>query len=97
MVSEASRPSRVVRRVQTGVRIEARLLAVLKSLATLKGISLGDLIEGIVLHAFDGKSPFSDETRRQIAELSRVFGLTLTAEDSHLLVETRARRGRRRA
>ena len=76
-----------VQRVQTGVRIEARLLNVLKALAALKGMSPGDLLEGIVLHSFEGEAPFSPATLAQIAELSKVYGLTLTARDSHRLVE----------
>lgn len=75
-------------RTQTGVRIEARILNVLKALCTLKGMTLGDLLEGIVLHAFDGKSAFSDQTLAQIADLKRIYGLDLTAQDSHKLVET---------
>jgi predicted DNA-binding ribbon-helix-helix protein len=46
-------------RVQTGVRMERRILKVLKGLAEYHDLSLGDLLEGIVLHAFEGKSPFS--------------------------------------
>ena len=76
-----------VQRVQTGVRIESRLLNVLKALAALKGMSLGDLLEGIVLHSFEGEAPFSPQTLAQIGELSKVYGLTLTARDSHRLVE----------
>jgi len=76
-----------VERVQTGVRMEKRILKVLKALAELKDLSLGDLLEGICLHAFDGKSPFSDETRRKIAELKRVYGLDLDSGASHLLRE----------
>jgi hypothetical protein len=77
-----------IERVQTGVRIEKRLLKVLKALAELKDLSLGDLIEGICLHALEGKAPFEKETVRQIRELKRIYGLTLTAADSHQLKET---------
>lgn len=76
-----------VERIQTGVRIEKRLLKVLKALAELKDLSLGDLLEGIVLHAFEGKAPFSKETLGQIAELKKIYGLTLRAGDSHHLRE----------
>lgn len=76
-----------VERVQTGVRIEKRLLKVLKALAELKELSLGDLLEGIVLHAFEGKTAFGDETLRQIADLRKVYGLNLRAEHSHKLKE----------
>lgn len=76
-----------IERVQTGVRIEKRLLKVLKALAELKDLSLGDLLEGIALHALEGKAPFSKETLRQIAELRKIYGLSLRAADSHTLNE----------
>ena len=79
-----------VERIQTGVRMEKRLLKVLKGLAELKDITLGDLLEGIVLHAFEGKSPFGKETLAQIAELKKIYGMTLRATDSHKLKERSA-------
>ncbi len=82
-----SASSLVVERIQTGVRMEKRLVKVLKALAELKDLSLGDLLEGICLHAFDGKLPFTEETRRQIAELKRIYGLGLDAGASHRLME----------
>lgn len=80
---------RLVERVQTGVRMEKRLLKVLKGLAELHDLSLGDLLEGIVLHSFEGKAPFGEENRRRIAELKKIYGLDLEAGDSHRLVERR--------
>jgi hypothetical protein len=77
-----------IERVQTGVRIEKRLLKVLKALAELKDLSLGDLLEGICLHALDGKAPFEKDTLKQIKELKRIYGLSLSAADSHQLKET---------
>lgn len=77
----------VVERVQTGVRIEKRLLKVLKGLAELKDMTLGDLLEGIVLHSFEGKAPFSAETQKDIEKLRVIYGLTLKASDSHQLKE----------
>ena len=76
-----------VERVQTGVRIEKRLLKVLKALAEYHDLSLGDLIEGVVLHAFEGKAPFSRATLQKVAQLREVYGLDLRAADSHRLVE----------
>jgi hypothetical protein len=76
-----------VERVQTGVRLEKRLLKVLKAVAELHDLSLGDLLEGIVLHAFDGKCPFSAATLRRIADLKRVYGLDLDSTASHRLRE----------
>ncbi len=78
---------KTVTRTQTGVRLESRLLKVLKALATELDMSLGDLLEGIVLHAFEGKAPFSATTRRKIKALTSVYGLDLTAADSHQLRE----------
>ena len=80
-------PSRIVERVQTGVRLEKRLLKVLKGLAEYLDLSLGDLLEGIALHALDNKPPFKPATLERIADLRRVYGLDLRAEDSHQLRE----------
>jgi len=77
----------LVERVQTGLRIEKRTLKVLKALAELHDMSLGDLVEGIVLHAFEGKQAFGPESLARIADLKRVYGLDLGAESSHRLVE----------
>ena len=77
-----------IERVQTGVRLEKRTLKVLKGLAEYLDLSLGDLLEGIVLHAFEGKAPFAPATLEQIERLKAVYGLTLTAADSHQLRET---------
>ena len=76
-----------VERVQTGVRLEKRLLKVLKAVAEYKDLSLGDLLEGIVLHAFEGKPPFEGKSLQDIADLKKVYGLDLTAADSHNLRE----------
>ena len=76
-----------VKRTQTGVRMETRLLKVLKGLAEYLDITLGDLLEGIVLHSFDDKTPFSDETLKKIAQLKAVYGLELDASASHHMFE----------
>lgn len=83
----AGRKSLLVERVQTGVRLEKRLLKVLKGLAEYHDLTLGDLLEGIVLHAFEGKAPFGAQSRARIADLKRIYGLDLGAEASHRLVE----------
>jgi len=79
--------TKTVERVQTGVRMEKRILKVLKGTAEHLDITLGDLLEGIVLHVFEGKAPFSEGTLDAIAQLKRVYGLDLTAQDSHRLTE----------
>jgi len=77
-----------VERVQSGVRLERRLLKVLKGLAEYLDLSLGDLLEGVVLHAFEQRLPFDDVTVVTIERLKEVYGLDLTAADSHHLFET---------
>jgi hypothetical protein len=78
----------VVERVQTGVRMEKHLLKVLKAVAELKEITLGDLLEGIVLHAFEGKIvPFSPQTLKEIEQFKSIYGMTLKSSDSHNLKE----------
>jgi hypothetical protein len=77
----------VVERVQTGVRLEKRLLKVLKGLAEYLDLSLGDLLEGMALHAFENKPPFKAATLAKIADLKKIYELDLKAEDSHRLKE----------
>lgn len=77
-----------IQRVQTGVRLEKRLLKVLKGLAEYHDMSLGDLLEGIVLYAFEGKAPFSEENLERIKDLKKIYDLDLTSEDAHKLTES---------
>lgn len=79
--------TRKVERVQTGIRFEKRTLKVLKGLAEYLDLTLGDLMEGIVLHSFEGKAPFTAETIERINQLKKVYELDLRAEDSHRLEE----------
>jgi hypothetical protein len=83
-------PRKTISRTQTGVRLEISLLKTLKALAEYTDLSLGDLLEGIVLHAFEGKAPFSPETLKVIEQLKSVYGCDLTAADSHKLQERTA-------
>jgi len=78
-----------VSRVQTGVRMEKRLLKVLKAVAELKDLTLGDLLEGVILHAFEGKTPFSAETLKEIEQFKQIYGMTLRASNSHHLKESK--------
>ena len=77
----------VVQRVQTGVRMEKRLLKVMRAFADYHDMTLGDLLEGIVLHAFDGKCPFQKESLERIQELKKFYGLDLDYRASHRLSE----------
>ena len=79
---------RRIERVQTGVRIEKRVLQVLKAIAARHEMGLGDLVEGIVLHSFEGRAAFGPETLQFIEQMRAAYGLDLTAADSHELTET---------
>lgn len=70
-------------RTQTGVRIATPMLKVLRALADYNDMSLSDLLEGIVLHAFDNQPPFSEESLQVIAKLRDIYGLKLTSADAH--------------
>src|SRR5947208_16930503 len=83
----------LVKRIQTGVRMEKRILKVLKGFAEYHDMSLGDLLEGIVLHAFDGKTPFSEESVGQIQQLKKFYGLDLDYSASHRLPEIKKAHG----
>lgn len=87
----------LIERVQTGVRIEKRLLKILKAFADYHDLTLGDLLEGIVLHAFDGKTPFSPASLERIQELKRFYDFDLDSSASHRLKEIKARPPRRQA
>jgi len=86
----------LVERVQTGVRLEKRILKVLKAFAGYHDMTLGDLLEGIVLHAFDGKTPFGAESLRRIKDLKKFYGLDLDSRASHRLTEVSAIRSKRK-
>ena len=79
----------LVERVQTGVRLEKRILKVLKALAEYHDLTLGDLLEGIVLHAFDGECAFSAANLERIRDLKKFYGLDLDSQACHKLTESR--------
>ncbi len=87
----------VVERVQTGVRIEKRILKVLKAFAEYHDMTLGDVVEGIVLHAFDGKIPFSPASLERIQALKKFYELDLDSSASRRLKEIKSRAVRKRA
>jgi hypothetical protein len=87
MVPMITEPKFLVERVQTGVRMEKRILKVLKGFAEYHDMTLGDVLEGIVLHAFDGKTPFSPASLERIRDLKKFYGLDLDSNASHRLTE----------
>jgi hypothetical protein len=92
----ADEPKLEIERVQTGVRMEKRILKVLKAFAEYHDMTLGDVLEGIVLHAFDGKTPFSPSSLQKIRDLKKFYELDLDSSASHRLKEIKAKSSRRR-
>ena len=82
-MKKPSRRGSSIERVQTGVRMEKRMLNMLKALGGALDLTFGDLLEGIVLHAFDGKSPFEKKSLQRIADLKRIYDLDLDSSASH--------------
>lgn len=66
-------------KVQTGVRMEKRMVKVLKALAEYYDVSLGDFLEALVLASFAGTKPFTDDGLSRVADIMRVYGMTLGA------------------
>jgi len=77
-----------VERVQTGVRIEKRMLKVLKGLAEYLDISLGDLLEGLVLHAIEGKAPpLNEDVLQRIEALKQIYDMDYDSSAAHQFEE----------
>lgn len=93
---KTSEPKLVIERVQTGVRMEKRILKVLKAFAEYHDMTLGDLLEGIVLHSFEGKQPFGADSLKRIGELKKFYGLDLDAQASHHLSESAPRHSQKK-
>jgi len=87
MSSDKNPRKRKIERVQTGLRMEKRMVKVLKALAEYHDISLGSLIEGIVLHAFAGKFPFDEQSLGRINQIKAVYGMNYGVEASHQFIE----------
>jgi hypothetical protein len=84
-----SHPQKIrVERVQTGVRMEKRLLKVLKALAEYLDVSLGDLLEGLLLYALEGKAPPLDaDTLQRVQSLKGVYDMDYDSSAAHQFEE----------
>lgn len=87
MTAKSSQTAPAIERVQTGLRLEKRLLKVTKALADSLDLSLSDLVEGVLLHALEGQAPFSQATLARATQLKQVFALDLGARHAHRLTE----------
>jgi hypothetical protein len=77
-----------VERVQTGMRMEKRMVKVLKAMAEYHDISLGNLIEIIVLRAFENKTVFDQESLEKIKAIKEVYEMDYGLEITNFLAES---------
>lgn len=71
-----------VERVQTGMRMEKRMVKVLKAMAEYHDIPLGVLLERIVLHSFENKPVFSEESLEKVKAIKEVYDMDYGLEIS---------------
>lgn len=77
-----------VERVQLGVRMEKRMVKVLKALAEKADMSLGSLLEDIVLHAFEGESTFNHaDDVAMIKDFKRLYDMDYGVHASYDFAE----------
>ncbi|MEO6397961.1 MAG: hypothetical protein ABIP13_05800 [Tepidiformaceae bacterium] len=88
-----------VERVQLGVRLEKRMVKVLKGLAEFEGVTLGQLLEKIVLHSFEpmpgeegewSASPHGKRALAAISDLKRVYGMEFDVHATYVFEESAA-------
>lgn len=73
-----------VERVQLGVRLEKRMVKVLKAVAEYFDVTLTDLLESIVLHSFEGggANAFMDDVIPKISEFKKIYGMDYGVHDN---------------
>jgi hypothetical protein len=76
-----------VERIQTGIRLEKRLVKVLKGLAEFKDLTLGELIELIAMHALERHHAFSPDALPLIKKVKDVYGMDYDIHDYEKFVE----------
>ena len=73
-----------VERVQLGVKMEKRMVKVLKALAEASDMNLGEMLEDIVLHAFEGVSTFGESTALEaVRDFKRLYGMNYDVHDGY--------------
>jgi hypothetical protein len=82
-----------VERTQLGVRLETRMVKVLKAMAEYSDLTLGELLEEIILHSFEGGSanPFNKDDLKVIADLKKVYGMTYGTHANYRFIERESR------
>jgi hypothetical protein len=75
-------------RIQIGVKMEKRMVKVLKALAEYHDISLGEMLESLVLHAFEHRLAFDEAILSRVEQLKRVYGMDYDVSVGHEFTES---------
>jgi hypothetical protein len=76
--------SLAIERVQLGIRMEKRLVKVLKALAEAIDMTLTEMLEDIVLHALEGHSTFdAPEVLEMVKDFKRLYGMNYRIHDNY--------------
>jgi catechol 2,3-dioxygenase-like lactoylglutathione lyase family enzyme len=85
-LSNAGRPIKI-ERVDVAVRLETRLAALLRDLATHKRMSVSSCLEEMLLHTNEGVGPHTQTTLHYIKELKTKHGIDYDSHASYRFVE----------
>ncbi len=76
-----------IERVDVRVRLEKRLASLLEDLAAHKRMSVGEVMEEMILHTNDGVGPHTKTTLRHIQQLKARHGIDYDSHGSYRFVE----------
>ncbi len=77
-----------IQRVQTGVRLEKKMLKVLKGLAEHQDLSVGQMLELILMHAFENRPCFGRGNMKIVKDLKRIYKLNYSVSDFKKFMES---------
>lgn len=75
--------SEAFERVQLGVRLEKRMVKVLKAMAEAGDMTLAEMMEDIIIHAFEGECTFDGEAVAKIREFKRLYGMNYGVHEQY--------------
>ena len=78
-----------IERVQLGVRLEKKMVKVLKAVAEYFDVTLTELLETIILHSLEGEgvSAFADDVIPKINEFKKIYDMDYGVHDNSQFVE----------
>lgn len=79
-----------VERIQTGIRLEKRLVKVLKGLAEHQDMTLGEIIELITIHALEREHAFAADSIPLVKKIKDVYGMDYDIHAYEKFIESQA-------